>query len=44
MSVPSQEIGWSVSAKLLREIIKKLDEIIKIASSSSTVTTTTTIL
>jgi hypothetical protein len=37
-----QQIGWSVEAKLLQQIIKQLDKAIKTAGSSATTTTTTT--
>ena len=29
MSYPDKQIGWSIEAKLLQEVIKKLDYILK---------------
>lgn len=44
MGIPSQQIGWSTEAKLLYELIKQMDRLIKIMGSVySTTTTTTTI-
>lgn len=39
----NQQIGWSVEAKLLAEISKKLTRLIQISGSVSTLTTTTTL-
>lgn len=41
MAYTPQQIGWSTEAKLLQEIIKKLDQLIKVTSSLTTTTTTT---
>jgi hypothetical protein len=35
------QIGWSIEAKLLHEISKKLDTLIKISASITTTSTTT---
>jgi hypothetical protein len=43
MGVPSEQIGWSQEAKLLRQIAKQLDRLIKVAGSPQTTTTTTTL-
>ncbi len=54
MAIPSLQIGWSQKAKLLWNIYKQLENLIKVAgnvqlttttttSSTSTTTTTTTI-
>ncbi len=53
MAIPSQQIGWSQRAKLLWDISKQLENLLKVAgnveltttttSSTSTTTTTTTI-
>jgi hypothetical protein len=42
MGYTPQQIGWSVEAKLLQEVIKKLDQINRTLSSTVTTTTTTT--
>lgn len=36
------QIGWSVEAKLLNSILKKLDQLTKVVSAGNTYTTTTT--
>lgn len=41
MSIPSQQIGWSVESKLLNQISKQLDQLIKVTAVSLTTTTTT---
>jgi hypothetical protein len=46
MAIPSQQIGWSQRAKLLWQISKQLENLIKVAGNveiTSTTTTTTTI-
>jgi hypothetical protein len=43
MSVPNAQIGWSVEAKLLQQISKQLDRLIKVTAANSTTTTTTTV-
>ena len=42
MGTSNKQIGWSQEASLLWEIIKQLDELIKLSSMSLTTTTTTT--
>lgn len=42
MSVPSQQIGWSNESKLLYQISKQLDQLIKVTATLTTTTTTTT--
>ena len=42
MSVPNQQIGWSQEAKLLQQISKQLDKLIKVTAAAGTTTTTTT--
>lgn len=37
-----QQIGWSQEAKLLQDILKKLDELIKVTNKVVTTLTTTT--
>lgn len=36
----NQQIGWSQEAKLLQEISKKLDRLIKVVATTNTTTTT----
>jgi hypothetical protein len=42
MSVPNQQIGWSQESKLLQQISKQLDKLIKVTAAAGTTTTTTT--
>lgn len=42
MGVPNQQIGWSQEAKLLQQISKQLDKLIKVAGGGVVTTTTTT--
>ena len=42
MGVPNQQIGWSQEAKLLQQISKLLDKLIKVAGGGVVTTTTTT--
>lgn len=42
MSIPNKQIGWSNEANLLYEVLKKLDQLIKVTAANSTTTTTTT--
>jgi hypothetical protein len=41
MGIPNQQIGWSVESKLLNQISKQLDRLIKVTAASLTTTTTT---
>jgi hypothetical protein len=41
MGIPNAQIGWSQEAKLLYQISKQLDQLIKVASKATTTTTTT---
>lgn len=43
MSIPSKQVGKSPEYYILYEILKKLDQLIKVTSSGITTTTTTTI-
>ena len=44
MGVPNAQIGWSQEAKLLQQISKQLDRLIKVtAAANSTTTSTTTV-
>jgi len=38
----NQQIGWSVEAKLLAQILKKLDQLAKITAQNNPAATTTT--
>lgn len=42
MGYKPQQIGWSQEAKLLQDILKSLDKLIKVTSALTTTTTTTT--
>ncbi len=42
MAIPSQQIGWSQKAKLLWNISKQLENLIKVAGNVQLTTTTTT--
>lgn len=42
MSYIPQQIGWSQEAKLLYEILKKIDTLIKVSADGPITTTTTT--
>jgi hypothetical protein len=42
MGTPNQQIGWSQEAKLLQQISKQLDKLIKVTAAAGTTTTTTT--
>lgn len=42
MAIPSQQIGWSQRAKLLWQISKQLENLIKVAGNVQLPTTTTT--
>ncbi len=42
MGVPNQQIGISQEAKLLQQISKQLDKLIKVAGGGVVTTTTTT--
>lgn len=44
MSIPAQQIGWSVEAKLIWQIAKELERANRIAGSITTTTTSTTTL
>jgi hypothetical protein len=44
MAIPSQQIGWSQRAKLLWNISKQLENLIKVAGNVQLTTTTTTTL
>jgi len=35
MAIPNKQIGWSQEAKLISEIIKQLDRVIKIVKTAS---------
>lgn len=41
--IPQKQIGWSNEANLLYEILKKLDQLVKVTAACCTTTTTTTI-
>jgi hypothetical protein len=41
MAIPSQQIGWSQRAKLLWDISKQLENLIKVAGNVELTTTTT---
>ncbi len=41
MAIPSQQIGWSQRAKLLWNISKQLENLIKVAGNVELTTTTT---
>lgn len=43
MGIPNKQIGWSNEANLLYEILKKLDQLVKVTAAITTTTTTTTI-
>jgi hypothetical protein len=43
MGVPNAQIGWSQEAKLLQQISKQLDRLIKVTAANSTTTSTTTV-
>ena len=43
MGVPNAQIGWSQEAKLMQQISKQLERLIRVAGSSNTTTTTTTV-
>jgi hypothetical protein len=43
MAIPSQQIGWSQKAKLLWNISKQLENLIRVTYNSGTTTTTTTV-
>jgi hypothetical protein len=40
MGIPNKQVGWSNEANLLYEILKKLDQLIKVTASTTTTTTT----
>lgn len=40
----AQQIGWSQEAKLLYELTKQMDRLIKVVAANGTTTTTTTTL
>jgi hypothetical protein len=42
MAIPSQQIGWSQKAKLLWQISKQLETLIRVTYNNGTTTTTTT--
>ena len=42
MGIPNAQIGWSQEAKLLQQISKQLDRLIKVTAAAATTTTTTT--
>lgn len=42
MGVPNAQIGWSQEAKLMQQISKQLDRLIKVAATLNATTTTTT--
>jgi hypothetical protein len=42
MAIPSQQIGWSQKAKLLWQISKQLETLIKVTGNTTTPTTSTT--
>ena len=44
MAIPSQQIGWSQRAKLLWNISKQLENLIKVAGNVQLTTTSTTTL
>lgn len=41
MSLPSKQIGQSAEYNILYEILRKLDQLVKVTSSLTTTTTTT---
>lgn len=41
MGIPSQQIGWSQKSKLLWQISKQLEYLIKVTANLTTTTTTT---
>ena len=43
MAIPSQQIGWSQKSKLLWNISKQLETLIRVTYNSGTTTTTTTV-
>jgi hypothetical protein len=42
MAIPSQQIGWSQKSKLLWNISKQLETLIRVTYNRGTTTTTTT--
>ena len=42
MAIPSQQIGWSQKSKLLWQISKQLELLIKVTAANNPTTTTTT--
>ncbi len=42
MGTPNAQIGWSQEDKLLQQISKQLDRLIKVTYAAGTTTTTTT--
>ena len=42
MSIRPKEIGWGKEASLLYEILKKLDQLVKVTAANNPNTTTTT--
>ncbi len=42
MSYTNQQVGWGTKAKLLQQISKQLDRLIKVSSHQTFTTTTTT--
>jgi hypothetical protein len=42
MGIPNQQIGWSQESKLLWQLNKQLEKLIKVTASLTTTTTTTT--
>jgi hypothetical protein len=43
MAIPSQQIGWSQKSKLLWNISKQLETLIRVTYNRGTTTTTTTV-
>jgi hypothetical protein len=39
MGIPNKQIGWSNEANLLYEILKKLDQLVKISGTTTPTTT-----
>jgi hypothetical protein len=42
MAIPSQQIGWSQKSKLLWQISKQLEQLIRVTGQLTTTTTTST--
>jgi len=41
MGIPNKQIGWSQESNLLYEILKKLDQLVKVTAATTNTTTTT---